>query len=84
MRFVCLFVTTLPCKVPMLLSGDLDAPLTVLCRSGRLLTACTAEAAASRKLGWGYTLSNGRLCSGEWEHGPQTPRPPDVTNQSLR
>ena len=28
--------------------------------------------------------SYGWLCSGVWEHGPQTPQPHDVTNQSLR
>ena len=57
---VGLFLAILPCKVSMVLSGDLDAPLTVLCRSGRQTTAD-----ASRKLSWDYMPTTG-LSSGDW------------------
>ena len=65
----------------MLLSGDLDAPLQGLGRARRIDFQCRVRHA---KGAWPLDKSYGWLCSGVWEHGPQTPQPHDVTNQFLR
>ena len=75
---VCLFVAILHCKVSMVLSGDLDAPLTDLCRSGGLYPVNPA----SGKLSWDYTLSTAGCVVESGKHGSQTP-PAARRNKSI-
>ena len=80
-RFVVLFVTTLHCKVSMAMSGDLDAPLTGLGRSGGLPVRVTPRldvGPATRKLGQ-WVIGPDEPCptascvEGNGKHGSQTP-----------
>ena len=76
-----------PCKVSMVLSGDLVAPLTVSAAP----EVCPTGSPRQGSLALGYSTvlvipsRNGQLCRMEWEERVPNPhRSHDVTNQSMR
>ena len=75
--FVCLFVAILHCIGWCLMRLEY--------RSMPLRRYAPVRDPTSRKLGWDYTSVDDRLCRGEWgTWAPNSHRPHDVTNLSLR